>query len=83
MFENYPNPFNPSTTIRFELPKPGDITLKIYTLLGEEIQTLICEEMPAGEHQVEWNAQDLASGIYLYRLEAGDFIQNRKMIVMK
>jgi len=81
--QNYPNPFNPNTSIRFNLPKSSEVTLTVYTLLGEEIQTLIKEEMPAGAHQVEWDAKDLASGIYLYRLEAEDFVQTRKMVVMK
>ena len=80
---NYPNPFNPITTIRFNLPRSSAVTLTVYTLLGQEIETLIREELSAGEHRVEWNAQEMPSGIYYYRLEANGFIQTRKMVVMK
>jgi hypothetical protein len=80
---NYPNPFNPSTTIRFDLPESGDINLKVYTLLGEEVETIISQNLPAGEHQVDWNAGNLPGGIYLIRLEAGGLMQTRKMIVIK
>jgi len=80
---SYPNPFNPSTTIRFNLPKSTEVTLTIYSLLGERIQTLISEGMSAGEHQVIWDAGNLPSGIYYYRLEAGNYRETRKMVVMK
>jgi N-acetylneuraminic acid mutarotase len=81
--QNYPNPFNPSTTIRFDLPEPGEVTLKVFTLLGEEVETLISRRMHAGQHQVLWNGGNHSAGIYLIRLEAGGFVQSRKMIVMK
>lgn len=68
--QNYPNPFNPSTTIEFALPKASFVTLKIYDLLGKEIATLVSEKLPAGKHQRVWEAKGLASGVYLYRLEA-------------
>ena len=83
LYQNYPNPFNPSTTFRFSLPRSSEVTLTIYSLLGEEIQTLISEAMPAGEHRVNWNAGDHPSGIYLVRLDAEGFVQTRKMTVMK
>jgi hypothetical protein len=81
--QNYPNPFNPSTTIQFSLPKSGDITLKIYNLLGEEVKTLVNEFKEIGNHTVQFNASNLASGIYFYRLQAESFIQTRKMILIK
>jgi hypothetical protein len=72
LHQNYPNPFNPSTTIEFALPKASFVTLKIYDLLGNEVATLVAEKLPAGKHQRVWEASGLASGMYLYRLEAGD-----------
>jgi hypothetical protein len=81
--QNYPNPFNPSTTIEFALPKSAFVTLKIYNLLGEEVATLIAEQRAAGIHKFNWDARGLASGVYLYRLEAGDFMQTKKLILMR
>jgi hypothetical protein len=72
LYQNYPNPFNPSTTIEFALPKSAFITLKVYNLLGEEVATLVAEKRVAGIHKINWDASGLASGVYLYRLEAGD-----------
>ena len=83
LYQNTPNPFNPSTTIRFDLPESGDVSLKVYTLLGAEVKTLIHGKMSVGEHQVQWNTIDQPSGVYLVRLEAGGFVQTRKMVVMK
>ena len=81
--QNYPNPFNPSTTIEFAIPKAAFIILKVYNLLGEQIATLIEEKCEAGIHRFDWNARGLASGVYLYRLEAGDFMQSKKLILMR
>lgn len=81
--QNFPNPFNPSTTIQFLLPESGDVTLKIYNLLGEEVKTLIDEYKEMGNHSVHFNANNLASGMYLYRLQAGSFIETKKMILIK
>ena len=83
LFQNYPNPLNPSTTIEFELPKPAFVTLKVYNLLGEEVTLLIAEQRLAGIHRFDWDAKGLASGVYLYRLEAGDFVQSKKLILMR
>jgi predicted GH43/DUF377 family glycosyl hydrolase len=83
LFQNTPNPFNPSTTIRFDLPEPGEVTLKVFTLLGKEVETLISKNLAAGEHHVLWNAGSQPSGVYLIRLEAGGFVQTRKMVLMK
>ena len=81
--QNYPNPFNPSTKISYSIPQEGDVTLKIYDVLGNEVATLVNEEKPAGVYEVEFNAGNLSSGIYLYKLTAGNFIQTRKMILIK
>ena len=81
--QNYPNPFNPETVIEFALPRSGDVSLVIYNLRGEEVALLINSAMPAGIHSVSWDASSLASGIYLYRLVAGDFIETRKMVLLK
>jgi parallel beta-helix repeat protein len=81
--QNYPNPFNPSTTIEFALPKSGFVTLKIYDLLGNEVATLVSEKLPAGKHQRVWEAKGSASGVYLYRIEVGEFVQNRKLVLLR
>jgi len=83
MEQNYPNPFNPATTFEFVLPKSAFVTLKVYNLLGEEVATLVAEQRTAGIHKLNWDARGLASGVYLYRLEAGSFIQTKKLILMR
>ena len=81
--QNYPNPFNPITTIEFELTRSSEVTLKIYNIVGEEVATLLSASLLSGSHSVQWDASNLASGVYLYKLEAGDYIETRKMIIMK
>ncbi|MGH7596288.1 MAG: T9SS type A sorting domain-containing protein [bacterium] len=81
--QNYPNPFNPSTTIQFSLSRLTYVTLKIYNTLGEEVTTLVAAKLSPGRHQVEWQAEKMAAGAYVYRLQAGDFIQTRKLILLK
>jgi hypothetical protein len=83
LFQNYPNPFNPNTTIEFQLPVAGEVFLKVYNLLGEEVATLVSTTMPAGVHSIEWNALNLSSGLYLYRLKVGSYVETRKMMLMK
>ncbi len=83
LFHAYPNPFNSSTTILFSLSKSTSVSLKIYNLLGKEVETLISEYYCMGIHKVEWNAKDLPSGIYLYRLEAGNNVETKKLILQK
>lgn len=81
--QNYPNPFNPSTSIQFDLPRAGFATLKIYDILGKEIASLINETRPAGSYTVSWNAQNMPSGMYFYKLTSGGFTQVRKMMLIK
>jgi hypothetical protein len=81
--QNYPNPFNPSTTIEFSVPKPEKLKIEIYNLLGQNIETLLNKPIPAGSHEVEFNARDLPSGVYLYRIEAGEFQQVKKMVLLR
>jgi hypothetical protein len=81
--QNYPNPFNPSTNIKFRVADFGFVSLKVYDILGREIATLVNEEKPAGEYQVDFNSANLPSGIYFYRLKAGGFVQTKKFILMK
>ena len=80
---NYPNPFNPSTIIEFDLPIAANVRIDVYNTTGQNIQTLLNEKMQAGHREVEFYAQNLSSGIYFYRLEAGDFQDVKKMILIK
>ena len=81
--QNYPNPFNPSTEINYTLTKSGNVTLKVYNLLGSEIATLVNGFMEAGKHSVKFDANDITSGIYFYTIKADNFTSTRKMILMK
>ena len=83
LYQNYPNPFNPSTTIRFNLASSGNVSLKIYDVLGREVANLINGELTAGQHSAVWNASNFASGVYLYRLKTGNFVETKKLILMK
>ena len=81
--QNYPNPFNPSTTFRYSIPIQSKVVIKIYDILGNEIVTLMDEEKPAGIYELTWNAANLPSGVYFYQLKAGDYIDTKKMILLK
>ena len=81
--QNYPNPFNPSTTIKFALPQATKVSLRIYDAVGREVATLVNKEMNAGVHSVKWNASKMASGVYFYRLQAGSFVQTKKLMLLK
>ena len=81
--QNYPNPFNPSTTIEFGIPESNFVTLTIYNMLGEQIEVLVNENLSAGNYKVNWNAKDFSSGIYVYKLLAGKFIESKKMILLR
>jgi hypothetical protein len=81
--QNYPNPFNPSTTISYELPKPLHVTLKVFSSIGQDVASLVDENDAAGIHTVQFNGSGLASGVYFYRLRAGDFVAAKKLILVK
>jgi plastocyanin len=81
--QNYPNPFNARTAIEYALPQDSHVRLVIYNLLGQNIESLVDQSQTAGIHQVIWNAADVPTGVYFYRIEAGDFTQTRKMLLAK
>jgi hypothetical protein len=83
LYQNYPNPFNSSTTISYDLPERSRVKLSIYNLLGQEVATLVNDEQEPGRYNVKFDASDLPSGVYFYRLEAGKFIEQKKMILIK
>jgi hypothetical protein len=83
LLQSYPNPFNPSTTISFSLPKRSFVSLKIYDLIGREIATIVSEELSAGNYSRQWTAESISSGVYFYRLEAGSFIETKKLIMLR
>lgn len=83
LLQNYPNPFNSGTAISWQLPKHTKVTLKIYDILGNEIETLVNEKRPAGTYELIWDARNLASGVYFYRLQTGDFVETKKMILLR
>ena len=81
--QNYPNPFNPQTTIKYHLNQSDYVELKIYNLLGQEVETIVEERQVMGSHSVIFDASHLSSGIYIYRLQVGSFTQTRKMILLR
>ena len=81
--QNYPNPFNPSTTIRYTVPQQGQVNLTIYNSLGQEIKKLVSEEKRKGNYEVVFNASNLPSGIYFYKLQTGSFVETKKMMLVK
>jgi predicted lipoprotein with Yx(FWY)xxD motif len=83
LLQNYPNPFNPSTKFKYSIPTSRFVTLKVYDVLGSEVATLVNEEKPAGNYMIQFNASQLSSGIYFYKLQTDSFIETKKMILMK
>ena len=81
--QNYPNPFNPATNISFELVDVSQVSLKIYDASGRHITTIVDQQLSSGSHEFQWNAENMASGVYFYTLEAGEFSETRKMILSK
>jgi hypothetical protein len=81
--QNYPNPFNPATTLMFRISEAGSVSLKIYDLLGREVAVLVNEQRPPGTYSVRWDASRLPSGIYFYRLQAGNRVATKKMVLLK
>ncbi len=83
LMQNYPNPFNPATSISYALPKSEKVTLKVYDILGSEVATLVNEMQPAGNHVINFDARRLSSGVYFYRIQAGNFTQVKKMVLIR
>jgi len=81
--QNYPNPFNPTTTIKYEIPEHSLITIKVYDVLGNEVENLVQEERPTGSYEVQFDGTGLTSGVYFYQIRAGDFVETKKMVLMK
>jgi hypothetical protein len=83
LFQNYPNPFNPTTTIPFSLPEKADVFLDIFNSTGQLIETLVNDRMGIGHYSINWNATHMPSGLYFYRIKAGEFVEMRKMILLR
>ena len=83
LYENYPNPFNPETIIKYEIAEYSLINITLFDILGNKIETLLSEEKPAGVYTLEFNAANLPSGIYFYRISAGPFVKTKKMMLLK
>ena len=88
LHENYPNPFNPTTQIRFDIPRISNVTLTIYNMLGQKVRTFTMHSAPAGYHALTWNATNdfgvpVSAGLYLYQLQTEGFVQTKKMILLK
>ena len=88
LYQNYPNPFNPTTTLRYDLPETGHLTITIYDMLGRHIKTLINQTQDAGYRSVIWDATNdygkpVSAGIYLYQIQAGEYMQTKKMVLLK
>ena len=80
---NYPNPFNPSTTQKYSIPNQSNVTLKIFDVLGSEVASLVNKEQPQGNYEIKFDASELTSGIYFYRLQAGEIVKTKKIIMLK
>ena len=81
--QNYPNPFNPSTMISFSVPVEGNVVLKIFNAIGQEVATLVNDNLSAGSYSFQWDAKEHTSGVYFYKLQTSDFTQTQKMILLK
>ena len=83
LFDAYPNPFNPSTKISYQIPENNFVTLKVYDAIGNELAALVNENKQSGIYEVTFNAVELTSGVYFYRLQAGSFVETKKMLILK
>lgn len=83
LYQNYPNPFNPTTTIKYSIPKSSFVKIIVYDILGNEIATLVNEDKTSGYYSIAFYANKLASGIYFYRMQAGNFVETKKLILIK
>ena len=81
--QNYPNPFNPSTSIKYSIPKQSNVTIKVFDVLGREVSTLLNKEQPQGNYSIEFDASNMTSGVYFYRIQAGQFVDTKKMILLR
>jgi hypothetical protein len=81
--QNYPNPFNPSTTIKYELPRSSVVRLSVYDILGREVSVFVNEEREAGAYEVKFDGSNLSSGVYFYRLQAGDFVTTKRLLLLR
>ncbi|MFI5144453.1 MAG: T9SS type A sorting domain-containing protein, partial [Ignavibacteria bacterium] len=81
--QNYPNPFNPSTKIKYQIPNQENVKLTVYDILGNEVATLVNEKQSAGTHEISWNAANVSSGVYLYKITAGSYSDTRRMSLIK
>jgi hypothetical protein len=81
--QNYPNPFNPTTVVRYRLPVVNTVRLVVYDVLGREVAVLVDEKKDPGSYEVTFDGSGLSSGVYFYRMQAGDFVQTRKLIVLR
>jgi len=83
LYDNYPNPFNPTTVIEYQLAAVGDVTLKVYDVLGREVKILVNERQNAGTHTVKFDGSSLSSGVYFYRLHSGSYTATKKLLLLK
>ena len=83
LYQNFPNPFNPTTTIKYSVAKTGNVKLAVYNLVGEEVKVLVSGQVDAGFYEMNFDASDLPSGVYFYRLQAGSFVETKKMILLR
>jgi subtilisin-like proprotein convertase family protein len=83
LYQNYPNPFNPSTTIKYDIPKDALVKVVVFDVLGREVRTLVNEQKKAGSYSLQMNASGLSSGVYFYKIHAGDFTDTKKMVLIK
>ena len=81
--QNYPNPFNPETIIRFSLPESQNTKIEIFDTLGRNVEKLLDERIEAGEHEIKWNPDRLVSGVYIYKLTSGNYLDSKKMILIR
>ncbi|MBI3195177.1 MAG: T9SS type A sorting domain-containing protein [Ignavibacteriae bacterium] len=81
--DNYPNPFNPTTKISFSIPAMSFVSIKIFDVLGKEVATIVNEELSAGNYTQEWNAQGIESGVYFYQIQAGTYVETKKLILLR
>ncbi len=83
LFQNYPNPFNPNTKIRYFIPEDGNVKITIYNILGQKVTELVNGNIKAGKYETEFNGSNFASGVYIYRIKTDNFVQSKKMILLK